>query len=644
MGESQAQAFLPASMTLHRKRTFKMLFEIVLDLRPYAPHRFNSTTQSEPSGNSAAIAFDEFTFEFRPPAVTRAYVAVGPAILPIHRERTVQNRDLFGVSMKDDPIRHVVHLVLENRSFDQMLGSLSSIYPDLDGVDETRSNLDVDNRRYYQRPTTERQNLKWDPHHEVSHVAIQLENRNSGFVKDFSQQYPDSTLEARQFIMGYYPLDFLPALHPLARCFTVCDRWFSSLPGPTWPNRFFALTGTSNGRVNMPSDGTYGADLPGYFQQTQTTLFDRLNEQAVHWKVYFHDIPQTTVLRNQRRPHNIARYFYIDQFFTDTRGLEADFPQYCLIEPDFMGYEQNDAHPPHDIMKSEKLIADVYNALRANEELWQSTLLIVMFDEHGGFYDHAVPPSATPPDNSTPAEYTFNQLGVRVPALLVSPWTSARVDHTQFDHTSVLKYLTEKWSLGTLGKRVAEANSIAGALCSSSREVELKRITLTQDQLSPPDPKKEEEAFGSLSSHQTALQLLANWLQAEGDETLPKATVLLSRFIMAIQSITERFLDFVLGEPATLPVTIANPDQLARPLQASASDKVARFIMRSKRYAALGIRARLEDPSVSLEQQLHSLHTLALISGRDFHREDESVRLDYAKEWLAKNTSPSNPL
>jgi phospholipase C len=94
--------------------------------------------------------------------------------------------------------------------------------------------------------------------------------------------------------MGYYPLDFLPGLHALARNFTICDRWFASLPGPTWPNRFFALTGTSNGRVNMPDDGTHKADLPGFFQQTQDTIFDRLNERAIHWKVYFHDIPQTT--------------------------------------------------------------------------------------------------------------------------------------------------------------------------------------------------------------------------------------------------------------------------------------------------------------------------------------------------------------
>jgi phospholipase C len=143
---------------------------------------------------------------------------------------------------------------------------------------------------YSQKPTTERQMMQ-DPHHEVPHVRVQLEDGNGGFVKDFSTNFPDSTKEARQFIMGYYPLDSLPALHALGREFTICDHWHSLLPGPTWPNRFFALSGTSNGQVDMPDDGTHGADLRGYFHQTQDTLFDRLNERGIDWKIYFHDIP-----------------------------------------------------------------------------------------------------------------------------------------------------------------------------------------------------------------------------------------------------------------------------------------------------------------------------------------------------------------
>ena len=115
--------------------------------------------------------------------------------------------------------------------------------------------------------------------------------------------------------MGYYPLDFQPGLLQLARNFTVCDHWFSSLPGPTWPNHFFALSGTCLGHVDMPNDGTHKADLAGYFQQTQDTIFDRLNEKQISWKVYFHDLPQSWTMKQLRAPHNAAQYYYIRRFY-----------------------------------------------------------------------------------------------------------------------------------------------------------------------------------------------------------------------------------------------------------------------------------------------------------------------------------------
>lgn len=531
---------------------------------------------------------------------------------------------------QSDPIRHVVHLILENRSFDQMLGCLKAVYPDLDGIDPNalHSNEDTAGRSFQQAPTDARQMLKWDPHHEVPHVAVQLANGNSGFVLDFSEAYPDSTEEARQQIMSYYPLDFLPALHPLGRHFAVCDHWFSSLPGPTWPNRFFALSGTSNGRVDMPDDGTHGADLPGYFEQTQITLFDRLNEKAVHWKVYFHDIPQTFALARQRQPHNVARYFYIDQLYEDARGLEADFPAYCLIEPDFLGYEENDDHPPNDVMRAEKLVADVFNAIRANQALWESTLLVVVFDEHGGFYDHVVPPTAIAPDNAQPSDYTFDQLGVRVPAILVSPWVPAGVVDTRFDHTSLLKYLIEKWGLGDLGQRTAAANSIGSVISQSAREPELQRIELSPNQLLPPDPKAEEEAFGSSSSHQAALAKLGEWLKTEGVPKLLRVLIPLVRLAVWIRTHVKSLL---LGTRA-FSVSLAQPDKLALKRQAETADNVVNFMMRMKKYAAIGLHNRLLDRDLPEVQKMHSMQTLALITGRHFNKEDAA--LANAKNWL----------
>lgn len=538
--------------------------------------------------------------------------------------------------MEADPIRHVVLLILENHSFDQMLGSLQEIYPDLEGVDPAtaRINYDDEGRAYEQAPTEERQMLL-DPHHEVPHVAIQLKGRNSGFVKDFAQSYPESTPAARRFIMGYYPRGFLPALHTLAEAFTICDHWHASLPGPTWPNRFFALSGTSHGRVNMPGDGTHGLDLSGYMQQTQDTIFDRLNERGIHWKDYFHDVPQTTVFSHQRDPANAARYFYIPEFFRDARGDEGEFPEFSLIEPSYMGWGQNDDHPPFDVMRAEKLTADVYNALRGNKELWESTLLVVMFDEHGGFYDHVVPPAAVPPDDHQ-EEYAFDQLGVRVPALLISPWVDQRVEHTLFDHTSVLKYLIEKWSLGPLGRRSENASSIGLAITRESVRTDTpERIALTAAQLAPPDPEAEEKAFDNVNPHQQALAALTRYLKDEAVEELPKLYAGLSRVLASLESWLHGIVERLSRIPGTIRVSFAEPDRLAHHIDASPKDGFARYLMQSKRKAVGHVARQLRSREATHEQRRHAQQTLALLTGRQYHREQDGQ--EHAESWLRRH-------
>ena len=528
----------------------------------------------------------------------------------------------------EDPIKHVVVLMLENHSFDQMLGCFKQIYPEMEGIDPTvapYSNEDDKKKVYSQKPTTERQMLL-DPRHEVEHVAVQIKNKNSGFVQDFAQNFPDSTDEAKQFIMGYYPLDFLPALHALARDFTICDRWHSSLPGPTWPNRFFALSGTSNGKVNMPDDGTHQSDIPGYFQQTQDTIFDRLSEKGIHWKVYFHDIPQTTVFVNQRKPQNAARYFYIDEFYDDARGNEEDFPQFCLIEPSFMGQGENDDHPPHDVMRAERLIADVYNSIRANDALWKSTLLVVFYDEHGGFYDHVADlPAAIPPDmpKNTQPEYTFTQLGVRVPALLISPWVKKRVEKTLFDHTSLLNYLIHKWKLNPLGKRTAAANNIEVAITENTpRNDTIPYIKLTAEQLQPPDPELEEQVLGKLNAHQTALSILAEHLKDEAVKDLPILYSWLTRLLENQSS-------------SGIQVSLAEPDKLAHPTDVKPRDNIVHFLMHSKKQAVLYLAQQLNNENITPAERNHALRTLSIISGRKYHREKDGVK--NAKAWLSKH-------
>jgi phospholipase C len=402
-----------------------------------------------------------------------------------------------------------------------MLGCLDEVHADLDGVHSTatRPNVDGNGTTFTLKETTERQVLL-DPHHDHPSVLRQIADDNGGFVREFTNAYPNSTHDDRQNVMGYYRLDFLPALHALGRNFTVCDRWFSSLPGPTWPNRFLALSGTSMGEVAMPG-GLAAADPKWYTGQDQDTIFDRLDAADKSWKVYFYDFPCSLLLTHQRA--NLARYEQFDNFFTAAAGPAAEFPAFTFIEPRYFGEGQNDDHPPHNTMKAEKLIADTYNALRSNPDLWATTLLVVVYDEHGGFYDHVTPPAAVSPDDHTD-EYSFTQLGVRVPALLISPWCDARVEHTQFDHTSLLKYLCDKWEMAPLGERARAANSIAAAIRTTGtpRVDAPPFIRVPNQDLIPENVTAERD---STNANATGLHHFADFLLRGADELAEDAVI-----------------------------------------------------------------------------------------------------------------------
>ena len=368
---------------------------------------------------------------------------------------------------QSDPIKHVVVLMLENHSFDQMLGWAKILYPKLDGVDPANPRLNADYpnaKNTIQQCAMPNATIDLDPKHETVDVLAQIENNCGGFVSNFARSYPQSTPAERTEIMGYYPRGSLPVLHALAEKFTICDRWFSSMPGPTWPNRFFVHSGTCKGHVKMPA----GVFITNEHCYDQNTIFDELCEKQIHWAIYHHGMPQALLLTHLwDKPE---RFHRMSCFFKDAAGPEEQFPQYAFIEPSYGGADENDQHPPTGMAKGEYLIAEIYNALRSNEQLWNTTLFVVLYDEHGGFYDHVYPPKAVPPDNCV-AEYAFDQYGVRVPALLISPWakpgfTGAVLGDTAFDHTSLLKYLIEKWELrpDRLGRRVEAATSFGPAL------------------------------------------------------------------------------------------------------------------------------------------------------------------------------------
>jgi phospholipase C len=418
--------------------------------------------------------------------------------------------------MATDPIEHVVVLMLENHSFDQMLGGLASEIG-FDGVDPSapRSNLDKDNRPYFQAPTTAA-SISPDPKHEKDNVLRQLDKNNGGFVLDYSLAYPDTTPDQRQQIMNYYAPGALPVLHELARRFAVCDRWFSSVPGPTWTNRFFVHSGTSLGRVTMPG-GLFNGPLL-FLGYDQDTLYDRLNDRGLDWRIYFSDVPHSLVLSHQRRPENALRHRPMAEFYADAADTSHPFPAYSFIEPRYYWPNQNDDHPPHPTARAEQLIADVYNTLRQNETLWRSTLLVVLYDEHGGFFDHVAPPAAVPPDQHS-EEYTFDRLGVRVPAVLVSPWIDPAVVHTVFEHTSLLRYLSDKWNLAPLTARVASANSFAGVIHSdgSPRDDTPVALSLPEDQreLAVVGTADVSDLAVPINEHQRSLLNFSEYLEKE---------------------------------------------------------------------------------------------------------------------------------
>ena len=374
-------------------------------------------------------------------------------------------------SEASDPIEHIFHLMMENRSFDHFLGAI----PGVDGINAAspRSNDERpgSSKSYAQEPGAARK-MKPDPHHETKNTIRQINGGSlgsmGGFVHDFVTEEPKSSVAARQEVMRYFADGTLPALHRLAKEFCVCDQWFSSVPGPTWTNRFFAHSGTSQGWVDMP----HFPFLRKLHKYDQTTVYDRLNERGVKWRIYAGDIPQSLVMYNLRKKENRRNYSKMSHFYRDLQNATTGdgLPSYVFIEPTYLITGQNDQHPPHDVLKGDELIASVYNAIRANEAVWKKSLLIITWDEHGGFYDHVRPPMATPPDDKR-HEYTFDEYGVRVPAVLVSPWVTRgsvfRAEQRVLDHTSVLRYLTDKFKLGPLGNRTAVAASFASAITTN---------------------------------------------------------------------------------------------------------------------------------------------------------------------------------
>jgi phospholipase C len=350
-----------------------------------------------------------------------------------------------------DSLKHIVVLMMENRSFDHMLGSLKAVDPRIDGVSDQMSNPDTTGAAVKPQPLAEFQGqLNPDPDHHFPAVDLQIFNGDKsegrvpdmqGFVKSYFNQRRD--VAHSQKIMYYFKKDDLPVLTTLALEFAVFNRWFASIPGPTICNRAFAHYGTSFGRVDMNP-----FDIIEPIKSIYTRLIKAVPKHTA--KVYYYDTTSSTMevvnlLQNQPELFRTYR-----QFLSDCD--QGRLPEYSFIEPNYNDHQTDageevasDQHPDHDVQAGEFLIAEVYMRIKRNPALWRSTALLVVYDEHGGIFDHVPPPSCPPDQFTAPAnstgtgmEFKFDRLGVRVPAVLISPWIPKNtvVDRV-FDHASI---------------------------------------------------------------------------------------------------------------------------------------------------------------------------------------------------------------
>ena len=363
-----------------------------------------------------------------------------------------------------DALRHIVVLMLENRSFDHMLGSLKAVNPDIDGYIEGDpfTNLDVQNNLVKPQPLADFQGqLNPDPDHHFPAVDVQIYggktgNRRvanmQGFVTSYFHQQQD--LEHSQKIMYYFKQTDLPVLTTLALQFAVFKRWFSSIPGPTICNRAFAHYGTSFGRVDMDP-----FEVLEPIKSIYTRLVTATPKRSA--KVYYYDVASSTMEVANLLQHQTEVFGQYQQFLSDCdKGL---LPDYSFVEPNYSDHDSDegeevasDQHPDHDVQAGEQLIAEVYNHIRNSPKTWPNTALLIVYDEHGGIFDHVPPPAckadtfhSSQVDPGTGQPFQFDRLGVRVPAILVSPWIKAgTVVDRVFDHASIPATIT-KFFLGS---------------------------------------------------------------------------------------------------------------------------------------------------------------------------------------------------
>jgi phospholipase C len=383
---------------------------------------------------------------------------------------SLPNPALAAVTDTMPQVEHVVVLMMENHSYDNFIGMLGrgpgqqprgdgfTLGPD--GIPTaTNPYANGQLQRAYHMPTTcqtdDHPSQEWESSH------IQYDNGlNDGFV--ISPSGPCA--------MGYWQQEDLPFTYDLATKFPIGDRWFCSVLGQTDPNRRYLIAATSAGMTDDIGEGAgnflpdASLPLPG-----NGTIFERLTAAGISWADY--NTTGVTGATMELYPTDDAAFTEtnappIAQFFTDAAA--GTLPSFSLLDPN---YDTQSQENPQNIVVGEAFLRQVVEAI-GSSPAWLSTLLIINYDEHGGYYDHVPPPAALAPDAIPPivqpGESTydgFHRYGFRVPAVLVGPYTKPGfVSHVVYDHTSILAFLERKWNLPALTYRDANANDLTDFL------------------------------------------------------------------------------------------------------------------------------------------------------------------------------------
>jgi phospholipase C len=383
------------------------------------------------------------------------------------------------------PFDHIIVVMMENHSFDNLFGNLGRTRSDVDALDFDSSGASTNSNSggrdaagtvtaFPLRDTSQTTAItqSWKATHEQINDGAM-----DGFVR--------SSNGARG-PMGYYTPEVLPFAYSLASQFTIGDRWFCSMRGPTYPNRRFLLAGTAYGVTVTAAETLFDAPPP------HGTIFDVLSAHSINWCDYFTDLPMTSVipsviLKHANHHAPIAKFFHDCQagslpavsFVDPAIGVLSEIGKPLKSLPAIVqdalsvlgaDFEREDPaetqEDPQDMYWGEAWAARLIQAV-LDSKTWERTLLIYIYDEHGGYYDHVNPPAAPPPDAIPPRlrpgdpPGAYDVYGPRVPAVVVSPYSAAGgVTNVVHDHTSVLATIEAKWNLPALTDRDANAHDV----------------------------------------------------------------------------------------------------------------------------------------------------------------------------------------